>query len=144
VTAMQDRGAGAGERHEAAARAARPTSFCLAAGPLCGSPEGDFSVSNFHPDPIPGNLDENIFGVREVVGRERGGLFWATSLEKIIGGVTALMQQSSAVPRCAILSVGSTGGIGCETPRLHHASRRRGGVAARSARSSRRCRSSGL
>jgi hypothetical protein len=72
--------------------------------------EGDFSVSNFHPDPIPGNLDENIFGVREVAGRERGGLFWATSLGKIIGGMTALMQQSPAVPRCAILSLG-TGGI---------------------------------
>src|SRR6516162_5086849 len=32
--AMQDGGAGAGARHEAAARAARPTSFCLAAEPL--------------------------------------------------------------------------------------------------------------
>src|SRR5262249_49488332 len=31
--AMQDGGAGAGARHEAAARAARPTSFCLAALP---------------------------------------------------------------------------------------------------------------
>jgi hypothetical protein len=36
VTAMQDRGAGAGARHEGAARAARPASFCLAAEPLCG------------------------------------------------------------------------------------------------------------
>jgi hypothetical protein len=34
VIAMQDGGAGAGARHEAAARAARPTSFCLAAEPL--------------------------------------------------------------------------------------------------------------
>src|SRR5262245_29894181 len=33
---------------------------------------GDFSVSNFHPDPIPGNLDENIFGMREVAGAEGG------------------------------------------------------------------------
>ena len=32
--AMPDGGAGAGARHEAAARAARPTSFCLAAEPL--------------------------------------------------------------------------------------------------------------
>src|SRR5262245_10932870 len=32
--AMQDGGAGTGARHEAAARAARPTSFCLAAEPL--------------------------------------------------------------------------------------------------------------
>ena len=43
------------------------------------------------------------------------GLFWATSLEKIIGGVTAIVSyrpqvdgmQQSTVPRCAILSVGS-------------------------------------
>jgi hypothetical protein len=32
--AMQDGGVGAGARHEAAPRAARPTSFCLAAEPL--------------------------------------------------------------------------------------------------------------
>ena len=45
--------------------------------------------------------------------------FWATSLEEIIGGVIAIISsrpggwmQQSAVPRCAILSVGSTGGIG--------------------------------
>ena len=45
--------------------------------------------------------------------------FWATSLEKIFGGVIAIVSyraggwiQQSAVPRCAILSVGSTGGIG--------------------------------
>jgi hypothetical protein len=40
-------------------------------------------------------------------------------LEKIFGGVIAIISfcpggwmQQSAVPRCAILSVGSTGGIG--------------------------------
>src|SRR6516225_1848039 len=44
--------------------------------------------------------------------------FWATSLEKIFGGVIAIISFrqedgcSSAVPRCAILSVGSTGGNG--------------------------------
>src|SRR5262249_60427383 len=57
--AMQDGGAGAGARHEAAARAARPTSFCLAAEPLYGTPGaggGGFLVSNFHPGLIPGNL----------------------------------------------------------------------------------------
>ena len=60
--AMQDGGAGAGARHEAAARAARLTSFCLAAEPLCGPPlGGDFLVSTFHPDPIPGNLVRNDF-----------------------------------------------------------------------------------
>src|SRR5262249_33251575 len=48
-----------------------------------------------------------------------GGLFWATSLEEIIGGVIAIISfrpggwmQQSAVPRCAILPVASTGGIG--------------------------------
>jgi len=56
--AMQDGGAGAGARHEAAARAARPTSFLSCRrtsimGPTVG---GDFLVSNFHPDVIPGNL----------------------------------------------------------------------------------------
>ena len=51
--AMQD----AGGRHEAAARAARPTSFYLAAEPLYGPPgRGAFLVSDFHPGPIPGNL----------------------------------------------------------------------------------------
>src|SRR6516225_5490388 len=55
--AMQDGGAGAGARHEAAARAARPTSFCLAPERLCRPPgRGDFLVSNFHPGLIPGNL----------------------------------------------------------------------------------------
>src|SRR5262245_51728191 len=58
------------------------------------------------------------FGVlREVLARKWGGLFWATSLEKIIGGVIEIISfrpggwmQQSSVPRCAILSVGSTGG----------------------------------
>ena len=60
--AMQDGGAGAGARHEAAARAARPTSFCLTAEPLYGPPgRGDFLVSNFHPGLIPGNLVRNDF-----------------------------------------------------------------------------------
>jgi len=42
--------------------------------------------------------------------------------------------QQSAVPRCAILSVGSTGGTGSETARLRYAARRRGGMAARGTR----------
>jgi len=54
--AMQDGGAGAGARHEAAVRAARLTSFCLDAEPLYGTPRGGISVSNFHPGAIPGNL----------------------------------------------------------------------------------------
>jgi hypothetical protein len=60
--------------------------------------------------------------------------FWATSLEKIIGGVTAIVSyrsggwmQQSAVPRCAILSVGSTGVTSSEAARVHIACRRCGG-----------------
>ena len=52
--AMQDGGAGAGARHEAAARAARPTSFCLAAEPLYGPPVGGtfhFEISLMPPLP---------------------------------------------------------------------------------------------
>ena len=80
---------------------------------------GDFSISNFHPCPIPGNLGETIFGVRKVARAEGGGLFLGYLLGKDIGGVIAIISfrpggwmQQSAVPRCAILSVGSTGGIG--------------------------------
>jgi len=69
-------------------------------------------------------------------------------LEEIIGGVIAIISfrpggrmQQSAVPRCAILSVGSTEASGSETPRVHHADWLRGGcVAARGGRNIRRCR----
>ena len=70
--------------------------------------------------PHPRKFGVNRFlVVRGVAGAVSGvALFWATSLEKIFGGVIAIilfrpggwMQQP--VPRCAILSVGSTGGIG--------------------------------
>src|SRR5215510_13689687 len=81
---------------------------------------GDFLVSNFHPGAIPEIWSEMISGGEEVLGRKVGWpVFWATSLEKIFGGVIAIISfrpggwmQQSAVPRCAILSVGSTGGIG--------------------------------
>jgi hypothetical protein len=48
-------------------------------------------VSNFHPDPIPGNLDETIFGVSEGARAEGVACFLGTSLEKIIGGVTVII-----------------------------------------------------
>ena len=72
--AMQDGGAGVGARYEAAARAARPQPhFVLPPNLYNGPPgRGDFSVSNFHPDLIPGNLDQNSFGVREVAGAVSG------------------------------------------------------------------------
>ena len=60
--AMQDGGAGAGARHEAAARAARPTSFLSCHRASMWPPgRGDFLVSNFHPGAIPGNLVRNDF-----------------------------------------------------------------------------------
>ena len=68
--------------------------------------------------PSPEIWSETISGGEEVLARKWGGLFWATSLEKIFGGVVAIISfrpggwmQQSAVPRCAILSDGSTGGI---------------------------------
>jgi hypothetical protein len=68
--AMQYGGAGAGARHEAAAR---PTSFCLAAEPLYGPPgRGDFLVSNFYPGAIPGNLVRNDFWRSGGPGGEMG------------------------------------------------------------------------
>ena len=58
-------------------------------------------------------------GEGRLLVRKWGGLFWATSSEKIIGGVIAMISfrpggwmQQSTVPRCAILLVGSTRGIG--------------------------------
>jgi hypothetical protein len=69
--------------------------------------------------PSPEIWSETISGGEEVLVQKWGGLFWATSLEKIFGGVIAIISfrpggwmQQSAVPRYAILSVGSTGGIG--------------------------------
>src|SRR5215472_7828381 len=70
-----------------------------------------------------------------------GGLFWATSLEKIFGGVIAIISfrpggwmQQSAVPRCAILSEAREAS-GSETARVHHGARQRSGrLAARGAR----------
>src|SRR5262245_19929732 len=64
---------------------------------------GDFSISNFHPGPIPGNLGETIFGVRKIARAEGGGLFWATSLEKIFGGVISLISFRLTWDRCSSL-----------------------------------------
>ena len=74
----------------------------------------------FNQAPSPEIWSETISGGEEVLAGKWGGLFWATSLlKKIFDGVIAIISfrpggwmQQSAVPRCAILSVGSTGGIG--------------------------------
>jgi hypothetical protein len=59
---------------------------------------------------------ETISGGEEVLAGKCSGLFLATSLEEFIGGVIAIISfrpggrmQQSAVPRCAILSVGTGG-----------------------------------
>jgi hypothetical protein len=83
-------------------------------------------------------LGETIFGAREVAGGEWGGLFWATSLGKIIGGVTALISfrlqrdGCSSLPCRVVLSFRSEArdASGSETSRVHHAARRLGGMAA--------------
>src|SRR5262249_54388865 len=82
--AMQDGGAGAGARHEAAARAARPTSFCLAAEPLYGSPVGGtFWFQIFIQAPSSEIWRKPICGGEGGCWRGKwGGLFWATSLGK--------------------------------------------------------------
>jgi hypothetical protein len=109
--------------------------FVLSPRPMWAPPgRGDFSVSNFDPDPIPGNLGETIFGAREVAGGEWGGLFWATSLGKIIGGVTALISfrlqrdGCSSLPCRVVLSFRSEAreASGSETSRVHHGARRHG------------------
>jgi hypothetical protein len=72
-----------GAAHLKGAWLKKASPFCLVAEPLCVAPgRGDFSVSNFHPRPIPGNLAKTIFGVREVAGAEEGGLFLGYLLGK--------------------------------------------------------------
>src|SRR6516162_7157301 len=67
-----------------------------------------------------------------------GGLFWATSLEKIFGGVIAISRSAqedgcSSLPCRGVLSFrsGAREGPGDETPRVHHAAWLSGGVATR-------------
>jgi hypothetical protein len=74
-------------------------------------------VSNFIQAPSPEIWSETISGGEEVMAGKSGGLFLGYLLGKIFGGVIAIISfrgwmQQSAVPRCAILPVGSTGGIG--------------------------------
>jgi hypothetical protein len=112
--AIQDGGAGAG------ARAASQPHFVLPPNLYNKPPgRGDFLVSNFHPGLIPGNWSETISGGEEVLAEKWGGLFLGYLLGKnfwrrivIISFRPGGWMQQSAVPRCAILSVGSTGGIG--------------------------------
>src|SRR5262252_1594403 len=84
---------------------------------MCGPPVGGtFWFQIFIQAPSPEIWSETISGGEEVLAGKGVACFWATSLEKIIGGVIAIISsrpggwmQQSAVPRCAILSVRSTG-----------------------------------
>jgi hypothetical protein len=50
---------------------------------MCGPPgRGTFQFQIFIRGPIPGNLGETIFGVREVAGGKWGGLFLGYLLGK--------------------------------------------------------------
>src|SRR5262249_35414129 len=94
--------------------------FVLPPDLYMGPPGGGLFGFKFSSRPHPRKFAVKRFlVVRRLLVRKWGGLFWATSLEKIIDGVIAIISfrpggwmQQSAVPRCAILSVGSTGGIG--------------------------------
>ena len=117
--AMQDGGAGAGAQHGGALREANLI-FVLPPNVYVGPPVGGtFWFQIFIQAPSPEIWRKTIFGGEEVLAGKWGGLFWATSLEKIFGGVIAIISfrpggwmQQSAVPRCAILSVESMGRIG--------------------------------
>jgi len=64
---------------------------------------GTFWFQIFFQASSPEIWRKTIFGGEEVLAQKWGGLFWATSLEKIIGGVIAIisfrpggwMQQSA-------------------------------------------------
>ena len=87
---------------------------------MCGPPGGGtFWFQIFIQAPSPEIWSETISGGEEVLAGKWGGLFLGYLLGKNFprrdrdhlvspGG----WMQRSAVPRCAILSVGSTGGIG--------------------------------
>ena len=85
-------------------------------GPPVG---GTFWFQIFIQASSPEMWSETISGSEEVMAAKWGGLFLRYLLGKNIGGVIAIISfrpggwmQQSAVPRCAILLVGSTGGIG--------------------------------
>jgi hypothetical protein len=118
--AMQDGGTGAGAQHGGTSREANLI-FVLPANVYVAPPVGGtFWFQIFIQAPSPEIWRKTIFGGEGGCWRGKwGGLFWVTSLEKIFGGVIAIVSyrpggwmQQSPVPRCAILYVGSTGDIG--------------------------------
>src|SRR5262249_9341247 len=116
--------------------------FCLATERLCGPPVGGtFWFQIFIPAPSPEVWRKTIAGGEGGCWRGSGvACFGLPPLEKIIGGVTAIVSyrpggwmQQSTVPRCAILRREAREVLGSEAARLHHAHRRRGRVGARRA-----------
>src|SRR5262245_66206208 len=75
-----------------AARSARPTSFLSCHRTSMWAPRwgGTFWFQIFIQAPSPEIWSETISGGEEVLAGKWGGLFWATSLEKIFGGVIAI------------------------------------------------------
>ena len=117
--AMQDGGTGAGAQHGDAGREANLILSCRRTS--IWDPRGGLFGFKYSSRRHPRKCGVKRFlVVREVAGAVSGvACFCATSLEKIFGGVIAIISfrpggwmHQSAVPRCAILSVGSTGGIG--------------------------------
>ena len=118
--AMQDGGAGAGAQHGGAGREANLI-FVLPPNVYVAPPVGGGLFGfKFSSRPHPWKFGQIRFLAVRRSWRGNGvACFWATSLKKIFGGVIAIISfrpggwmQQSAVPRCAILSVRSTGGIG--------------------------------
>src|SRR5262249_60111653 len=60
---------------------------------------GTFWFQIFIQAPSPEIWSETISGGEEVLARKWGGLFWATSLERIFGGVTALRNDGVRTTR---------------------------------------------
>src|SRR5262245_55117680 len=84
----------AGARHEAAARAREANLiFVLPPNVYVGPPVGGtFWFQIFIQAPSPETWRKTIFGGEGGCWRGKwGGLFWATSLEKIFGGVIAII-----------------------------------------------------
>jgi len=84
---------------------------------MCGPPVGGLFGFKFSSRRHPRKFGQKRFlAVRRSWRKNGVACFWATSLEEIIGGVTAIVSyraggwmQQSTVPRCAILSAGKHG-----------------------------------
>ena len=102
--------------------------------------QGTFWFQTFIQGPSLEMWRKTISGAEGGSGEEVGGLFWATSLKKISAARprssrTGQVDGCSSLPYRGVLSFMSEAreASGSETPRFHHAARRRGGVAARGA-----------